>query len=98
MELIKADGFEWDWGNQEKNNLSHGVTWEEAEEVFKMVPLLMFTDDKHSKDEIREGVYGKTSKNRLLVIIYTVRYNKIRIISVRDQNKREKMFYKKYEK
>ncbi|MBP9817404.1 BrnT family toxin [Candidatus Shapirobacteria bacterium] len=98
MELTKTEGFEWDLGNQSKNNLSHGVTWDEAEEVFKIVPLLMFADDKHSKSEIREGVYGKTSKGRLLVVIYTIRHNKIRIISARDQNKREKMFYKKYEK
>ena len=58
----------------------------------------MFSDDKHSKNEVREGIYGKTYNGRLLVLIYTIRQNKIRIISARDQNKAEKMFYKKYEK
>ena len=39
-------GFEWDSGNQRKNELKHCVSSAEAEEVFFNSPLLISMDDK----------------------------------------------------
>ncbi|MBU1071048.1 BrnT family toxin, partial [Patescibacteria group bacterium] len=38
---------------------------------------------------------GRTNKNRKLFISYTIRNQKIRIISARDQNKKERRIYEK---
>lgn len=90
------EGLEWDEGNRDKNLYSHNVENEEAEEIFFNVPLVIFEDDKHSTDEARYQVLGATNDQRELCLVYTLRKNKIRIISARDMNKKERNFY--YEK
>jgi uncharacterized protein len=55
-------------------------------------------DIKHSEKENRYYALGKNDINRFLFIVFTVRENKIRIISARDMNKKEKKVYKDYEK
>lgn len=85
--------FDWDSGNINKNFLSHNVTNEEAEEVFNNLPLLMVADSKHSSKEERTLLLGKSNSERKLSIIFTMRSNKIRVISARDMNKRERKFY-----
>jgi uncharacterized DUF497 family protein len=50
-------------------------------------------DPKHSLAEKRWAAFGKTDAERFLIVIYTKRHNLIRVISVRDMNKRERMFY-----
>ncbi|HEY5297006.1 MAG TPA: BrnT family toxin [Verrucomicrobiae bacterium] len=87
------DGFEWDSGNITKNN-KHEVEPEEAEEIFLNEPLLVATDEKHSKSEMRWRALGKTAK-RFLFVVFTVRGNLIRIISARSMNKKEKVIYEK---
>ncbi len=85
--------FEWDEGNKNKN-LKHNVNAYEAEEVFLNRPLLIFQDKSHSSGkESRYLALGKTFKSRKLAIIYTIRNNKIRIISARDMNKKESIKY-----
>jgi uncharacterized protein len=98
MDVIQTDVFDWDSGNISKNYKKHNVTWAEAEEVFKNVPIVFFDDEKYSELEKRYIVFGKSNRQRLLVMSITIRINKIRIISIRDQNKKEKSIYKKYEK
>lgn len=98
MEITEIDDFNWDTGNIGKNFVKHNVTWVEAEEVFKNIPIVLFNDEIHSKTEKRYIVFGKTNRGRLLVMSITLRKNKIRIITVRDQNKKEKNIYKNYEK
>lgn len=41
------------------------------------------------KKEIRKIVVGSTKEGRILFIIYTIRSNKVRIISARDLNKKK---------
>jgi len=98
MNLENVEGFDWDEGNLNKNYIKHKVSWIEAEDIFKNKPLVFFDDEKHSQQEKRFIIFGKTLKGRLLVMSATIRKKKIRVISVRDQNKEEKIFYKKYEK
>ena len=87
--------FEWDSGNIDKNFKRHNVSCQETEEVFVNQPLIVVEDKKHSTVEKRYQALGKSGKNRLLFISFTVRKQKIRIISIRNMDKKEKNEYKK---
>jgi len=86
--------FEWDKGNNDKNFKKHNVSNKEAEEVFDSEPLILLEDAKHSSQEKRYQALGKINKGRLLSIIFTLR-EKVRIISARDMNKKERRGYEK---
>lgn len=87
--------FEWDKGNSGKNK-KHQVTDEEAEEIFSDLDKAKYPDPKHSDVEPRYVLTGETQKKRQLLVIYTIRNNRIRIISARDLNKKkEKHLYEK---
>jgi uncharacterized DUF497 family protein len=49
--------------------------------------------DKHSTNEERLHAFGKTHQGRPLALTFTVRKQQIRIISARDQNKKELKFH-----
>ena len=83
--------FNWDEGNQDKNWLKHKVTIKECEEVFFDSQKKNYPDPQHSKGEKRKIIVGKTKRNRILFIVYTLRQNNIRIISARDLNKRKEV-------
>lgn len=87
--------FDWDTGNVDKNWLKHGVSNQEAEEIFINQPLLIYEDLKHSRQEQRYYVLGRSHQNRLLFISFTLRNRKLRIISARDMNKKEEVIYEK---
>ncbi len=87
--------FDWDDYNREKNKLKHNVTHIECEEIF-LKDAVYFEDEKHSKTEQRYTVYGETTNKRSLTIVFTVRTDRIRIISARDQSKKEREVYKKF--
>jgi len=57
--------------------------------------FLFFTsvDTKHSEREERYFGFGHTNRNRLLMTVFVVRERKIRIISARDMNKKERAWY-----
>jgi uncharacterized DUF497 family protein len=85
-------GFEWDKGNEHKN-AKHSVTPAEAEQVFLNQPLVLLDDLKHSLVEPRYHALGKTGEGRLLQVTFTIRTNKIRVISVRDMHRKERTVY-----
>lgn len=87
--------FEWDKGNSDKNFKKHGVTNKEAEEVFENEPLIISKDEKHSHNEERFLALGKTDKERKLTLSFTVRNDRVRLISVRDMSKKERNMYEK---
>ncbi|OGM29032.1 hypothetical protein A2962_04545 [Candidatus Woesebacteria bacterium RIFCSPLOWO2_01_FULL_39_61] len=89
--------FDWDKGNIEKNWINHKVHYKETEEVFLNRPLMIFPDIKHSILEKRFQALGVTDNKRELSIFFTIRNKKIRIISARNQNKKEKQRYAKKE-
>ena len=88
-------GFEWDAGNRRKSQDKHGVSQVEAEEIFFNAPLLISMDGKHSQSESRFLALGKTNKARGLTVIFTLRQNAtlIRVISARDQHRKERALY-----
>ncbi len=89
--LISVVKFEWDKGNEEKNFLKHKVIIKEIEEIFFDKKLVVFKDHLHSEQEDRYIAMGKTIKKRLLFIVFTLRENKIRVISARDRKKRKEI-------
>ena len=94
-EIPKPVLFEWDKGNRDKNWEKHKVSLKECEQVFFNKPLSIFRDWEHSNIEERLLAYGITNSKRKLTIIFTIRTNKIRIISARDQSKKERRVYEK---
>jgi hypothetical protein len=96
IDWAKITSFDWDEGNARKNE-KHGVTMAEAEQVFFNAPLLVLDDSRHSNQEPRFHVLGKTDTTRLLQITFTVRDDgeKIRVISARDMHRKERVIYEK---
>jgi uncharacterized DUF497 family protein len=88
-------GFDWDAGNSRKNEVKHSVMPSEAEEVFFNNPLLISSDDQHSESERRYLALGKTNQARALTVVFTLRQDAtlIRIISARDQHRKERHLY-----
>ncbi|MBI5631070.1 MAG: BrnT family toxin [Elusimicrobia bacterium] len=90
-----CEGFEWDEHNVRKNWEKHGVSFAESEEIFFNEPLLVAEVDRSKilYGEQRRLAYGVSNEKRPLFIVFTMRNNKIRIISARDMNRKEKKFY-----
>jgi uncharacterized DUF497 family protein len=91
-------GFQWDEGNFTKNPLKHDVSNPESESIFFNHPLIVADDQKHSAVEKRWYALGKTNEGRKLFVVFTVRKDKIRIISSRDMNRKEQSIYENAEK
>jgi uncharacterized DUF497 family protein len=97
-ELSSCDGFEWDENNINKNWVKHRVFYTECEEVFFNKPLIVAEDYKHRKHENRYYCLGKTNTQRRLFTVFTIRENKIRIISSRDMSSNERKIYEQKSK
>jgi uncharacterized DUF497 family protein len=82
--------FEWDPAKAEKNSREHGVTFEEAATVFADPLARIFDDPEHSSDEPREIIVGYSERQRLLLVSFTERAPKIRIISARPATRGER--------
>jgi len=92
-EFSAWEGFDWDEGNLLKNWEKHGVSAFECEQVFFNRPLVAGLDEKHSSAETRHYALGVTNAGRRLFIVFTVRNSKIRVISARDMNGRERKVF-----
>jgi uncharacterized protein len=86
-------GFDWDDANRSKNWRKHRVAWWECEEVFFNHPIFVLPDEKHSMSEPRYYALGVTHRERRLFLVFTRRINRIRIVSARDMNKKERKIY-----
>ena len=87
--------FNWDKWNIGKNKKKHGVGEQESEEAFFDNKRVIYKDKFHSEKEDRFILLGQTKGKRFLYIAFTIRDEKVRIISARDINKKEVKFYKK---
>jgi len=84
--------FEWDSGNKIKNQLKHGIINRETEEPFFRHKLIV-PDQRHSAAEQRFGMYGQTNEGKTLFIAFTIRDRRVRIISARPADKKERKIY-----
>jgi len=85
--------FDWDPQKAENNFKKHGVSFEEAKTIFDDPLYLDFYDPDHSKNEHRYLIVGRSSQERLLIVSYTERGEKLRLISARQVTQREREIY-----
>jgi len=86
--------FEWDEGNMFKSEDKHGVTLEMVESCFLDNNLIALGEQYHPHtSEDRYGMIGKTNTEEILFACFTIRNGKIRPISARFANKKERSVY-----
>jgi uncharacterized protein len=85
--------FEWDPEKNQSNYRKHGISFEEATTVWFDEWALVSPDREHSVGELREGIIGVSEWQTLMLVVFTQRENRIRIISARAVNKRERDGY-----
>lgn len=98
LNLNKYKGFQWDKWNIDKSHEKHKITANESEEIFLDENLQVVKDVKHSQKEARFIAIGKTSENKTLFVVFTLKKNKVRIISARKANKKERSKHEKAQK
>jgi len=84
--------FEWDDNKARTNIQKHGVTFEEAAEVF-FDPFHQTGDASVEDAEERDFIIGYTFSQRLLLAVYTERADRTRIISARPATRAERIVY-----
>jgi len=84
--------FEWDPEKAVANLEKHGVAFDEASLAFFDPNAIEFFDDLNSEDEIRYQLVG-ISRVRLLFVGYTVRNDRIRIITARKADAKQTKYY-----
>lgn len=93
-EISRARGFEWDDANASKIWEKHAVSQAECEQIFFNEPLVVGEDVKHSDEEQRYYVLGTTDQGRGLFLVFTMREDRIRVITSRDMSRRERRTYR----
>lgn len=81
--------FEWDSRKAAQNARKHGVSFAEALTVFSDPQARIFDDPDHSADERREIMVGYSRRPRLLVVGFTERSGRVRIITARRASRAE---------
>ena len=84
--------FEWDPAKAEANLKKHGVSFEEAVTAFGD-PFSMNMPDPDAEGEARFIVLGTSERYRLLVVCYTERPPRTRIINARLATRHERKQY-----
>jgi uncharacterized protein len=93
MQYSMQDGeFEWDDAKASRNWQNHGVRFEAARDTFKDIFAIEWADDGHGDAEQQFITVGMV-EDRLLFVSYTLRRNRIRIISAREAEPRERRRY-----
>ncbi len=95
IDLKNIIGFEWDKWNIDKSYKKHGISPNETEEVFLDEDVKIEKDLRHQEQEERYIAIGKTTENKILFAVFTIRKDRIRVISGRIANKKEKEVYEK---
>ena len=85
--------FEWDPKKAEANLSKHGVSFREAVTAFGDPLSMNMADPDHSEAEERFIVLGMSDRYRLLVVSYTERPPRTRIISARLATRDERKQY-----
>jgi len=89
MDLV----FEWDEDKERRNQAKHGVTFDEGKTVLNDPFALTVSDPDHSEYEERWIDVGFSSRGRLLVVWYTERDERIRLIGCRRATPDEQRCY-----
>jgi uncharacterized protein len=95
---MDAPTFEWDRAKAVANVEKHRVSFEEAVTVFQDPLAKLHADPDHSESEPRAILVGHSARNRLLLVAFTDRQGKIRLISARQVTRRERRDYEDSQK
>ena len=85
--------FEWDPTKAELNLRDHGVSFDEATTILRDTLSITIADPDHSNSEDRFIDIGMSHRGQLLVVSYTDRGDRIRIISARPPTRAERKSY-----
>ncbi len=85
--------YEWDEAKKRQNIAKHGLSFEDAEQVFSG-PCVTFEDDRFAYGEQRLVTLGLLA-GRLVVVAHAPRDEGTRIISMRKGHRREQKIYQK---
>ena len=92
--MLGSVGFEWDAGNATKNWERHRVSAAECEEVFFLAPLVV--EAAGQSTQVRRFLaLGHTVGGRQLLVVFTVRGDRIRVISARPMSRRERRVHER---
>jgi len=84
--------FEWDPVKATRNLSKHGIRFADAVAVLED-EFALTVRDPFSEQEERWVTLGKDAFNRLLIVVYTWRGERIRLISARRATARERRAY-----
>lgn len=84
--------FEWDPEKARRNWKKHGVAFADAVGAFED-ELALTVSDPHTESEERFITVGRGPLGRVLVVVYTWRGDRIRLISAREATNRERRQY-----
>ncbi len=85
--------FEWDTEKARENEQKHRISFLEASEVFDDDHSSTVQDPDHSTSEDRYLIFGISKQGKHLVVAYTERGDRIRLISARHMTSRERRAY-----
>jgi len=85
--------FEWDGAKAAANLLQHGVSFEDAATVFQDPLAKVHADPDHSEAERRDIIVGHSVQGQLLLVSFTDRGSKLRLISARPVTRHERHDY-----
>jgi uncharacterized protein len=89
--MRRVAGFEWDERKARANLRKHKVDFADAATIFEDDQAVTVTEE--AVQEERYITLGKDALDRVLVVIYTMRGERIRIISARRATRRERAEY-----
>ena len=84
--------FEWDEEKDRANRAKHGIGFEEATGIFT-TPVLTTPDTRQDYGEERLISYGPLGPRVVLAVVHTRRCGRIRLISARKANVKERQAY-----
>jgi uncharacterized DUF497 family protein len=83
--------YEWDEAKSRENIAKHGIDFADTHRIFEG-PMLVRPDDRQDYGEERWIALGDLD-GTIVVIVFTQRADRIRVISIRKANRRERKTY-----
>jgi uncharacterized DUF497 family protein len=83
--------YQWDSRKAEINRKKHGIRFADAVSIFSDERMIMMEDI--DPEEQRFVAIGTDAFGRILVVVYSWRYDNIRIVSARRATRRERRQY-----
>ena len=84
--------FEWDEAKNHANSRKHGIDFETAKRIFNG-PMLTWRDRRKNYGEERHLGIGRLNHEAVIVVAWTNRAGRIRLISARPSSRKERQAY-----